>query len=679
MTKAVGNLPSQLTSFIGREPTVSAVDVRLQLDRLITLVGPGGCGKTRLALAIGQRTGGRFVHGVYFVDLSGLSDSGLVPGAVLRSLGWRAAPGRDPLEVLVMRLSDRGVLVLLDNCEHLLKACASLAETIVRGCPSVSVLATSRERLGVPGETVVAVEGLELPDRTAHGPVESIETSEAGTLFIDRARRAHRDFSLDDENAAAIGQICAGLDGIPLAIELAAARARLMSPAAIAEGLSDRFRLLVDAGRAGPERHKTLLASIEWSCSLLQADELALLRRLSVFSSGFTLAAAETVGSGDVIRADRVLALLTSLVDKCLVHADPAADRFRLHETMRAYAGDALEREGRTAETRDRHLAYFTGLAKTTEPKLRTSELTSAVAGLEPELDNVRAALDWGVQTRQCDATADLLAPLSFFFFVLGLWGEAGARCQRLLAEDLQPALRADLLFRAAASARNSDPSAGLRLAEELTALGRGLGDDLMVARGLWLTANVQAWAEPEMALKTVDEGMAFSRKASGEANGGPHTTSNDPLNPPGSLVMDVCNKAWAYFWLGFPEQALLLADEALSQAEEADYLWGVINSRTIASITAIYSGASGRAIDEAETLVRLSTELSSPTFVCWGERHRGEAYMYLGARELAATAFARARPLPIQSTTRSIWRAPRRARANFRSPWATTGAGTSS
>jgi len=278
------------------------------------------------------------------------------------------------------------------------------------------VLATSRERLGIRGEVIVPVEGLQLPEPANRGRKDWLKRSEAGRLFIDRATRARPGFVLDVPSADAIAQICTRLDGIPLAIELAAARARLMSVRAIAEGLSDRFQLLVDSGRATPPRHKTLVASIGWSFGLLSESERALLRRLSVFASGFTLTAARAVCSGDEIEPDHVLELLTSLVDKCLVQADAGADRFRLHETMRAYSGDALAAEGATAVARDRHLWYFSDLAKAMGPKAHTSEVTDALTTLEPDLDNVRAALDWAALSEQPDPGADLLVGMGRFF-----------------------------------------------------------------------------------------------------------------------------------------------------------------------------------------------------------------------------------------------------------------------
>jgi len=373
------SLPAQLTSFIGRGSAIELVRRQLVEHRLVSVVGPGGCGKTRLAIEVGRDVTGQRPDGVFFVDLSGISDPGLVPGAVLGVLGLRAAPGRDPVGVMVTQLSERDVLLVLDNCEHLVEACASLAGALVLGCPRIWALATSRERLGVEGEVTVPVGGLELPDHHRRGCDDWLENSEAGRLFIDRAMTACPGFGLDRSGVAAVAQICERLDGIPLALELAAARARLMSVHAIAAGLSDRFHLLVGGGRAGPSRQKTLLASIEWSCALLREEERALLRRLSVFASGFGLAAAEAVCAGGEIEDRDVLGLLTSLVDKSLVQVDPGADRFRLHETMRSYAGAALDADGGTKSTRDRHLGYFTGLVKAVQPKFDTREVADAL------------------------------------------------------------------------------------------------------------------------------------------------------------------------------------------------------------------------------------------------------------------------------------------------------------
>jgi predicted ATPase len=516
---AYGELPRQLTSFVGRETTVAAVADRVVRDQLVTLTGPGGCGKTRLALEVAHGMTGAGPRATYFVELSGLSDPSLVPAAVLRALGLRQVPGQDSAESVAARLGKRQLLLLLDNCEHLVGSCAELASALLRRCPEVRVLATSREPLGVAGEAVVPVAGLSLTGPARAGREDWLEHSEAGRLFIERAQAARAGFSIQSPaSAAAVAQICERLDGIPLALELAAARTRLMSVEAIAEGLSDRFRLLVGHERSGPSRHKTLLASVEWSCGLLSAAELALLHRLSAFSSGFTLIAAEAVCADGLVGGDDVLGLLTSLVDKSLVQAIPDVDRFRLHETMRAYGTAALEAEGTTGTIRNRHLRYFTDLARSIEPKTWTSEVTAASAVLAPDLDNLRAALDWTVESVQYDAGAALLGALCNFFYQVGLYSETATRCEPFLTAELDPLRRADVLDCASLFAFHKDQAFSMRLGTELVALGRQIGDDATLARGLRRVAAVQGEADPSPAIDTADEAVGLAYKLGSHA-----------------------------------------------------------------------------------------------------------------------------------------------------------------
>ena len=311
----LGELPGQLTSFIGRASTLDVTRQLLAEHRLVSLVGPGGCGKTRMAIEV-AREAQASPCAVRFVDLSALSSPGLVAGAVASALGLRELPGKEPLAGLAEQLSDQGLLVLLDNCEHLVGACAELADVLLRYCPGLRMLATSRERLGVPGEAVVTVGGLDLPEPSPLGPVCGVERSEAGRLFVERARAARPGLTVSEDEAFAIAGICERLDGIPLALELAAARANMLSVGAILERLSDRFGLLRGTGRTGPPRQQSLLASIEWSCDLLSDKERGLLYCLSVFASGFSLAAAEAVCAGGEVDREEVFGLVASLVEK---------------------------------------------------------------------------------------------------------------------------------------------------------------------------------------------------------------------------------------------------------------------------------------------------------------------------------------------------------------------------
>lgn len=624
---APGDLPGELTSFVGREAALGLVNSRLVENRLVSLVGPGGCGKTRLGVQVGRQAL-ESLCSVYFVDLSGLSDPTLVPSAVLDALGLREAAGLDPLEVLVSQLMDQVVLILLDNCEHVVSACAVLAHAILRSCPGARLLATSRQPLGVMGESVVAVDGLQLPEGLRDGDRAWLERSEAGRLFLDRARMARASFRAEEADAVAIARICQQLDGIPLALELAAARARLMSVGAIAGALSDRFRLLVGGDGTGPARHKTLLASIEWSCGLLGAGERHLLHRLSVFAAGFTLAAAETICTGGDVGRDEVLELLTSLVDKSLVQALPVEDRFRLHETMRAYGASALESAGEIAAVRDRHLDYFTELAKAMGPKPWAPEFSVGSAVLRRDLDNVRAALDWSVESKQFAAGAELMGALGTFFYLLGLHSEAGSRCEAFLAVDLAPSQRADVLNCAARCVRHRDPALSLRLAYELVALGRAHGGAATLARGLVRVATSQMGAEAQEALEAASEAVTLARE-----------TGQEDI-----AVYGLWTRAWALVWLGRAAEGLLTAEEALRVAQEVDWAWGVGFARTATSAAARYTGNLSRALEEAENLLQLSAQLD-PGLVASGEALRAEALVCLG-RPGALDAVTRARAI---------------------------------
>ncbi len=602
-------LPNQLTNFIGRRSTIELVGRRLSAHRLVSLVGPGGCGKTRLAIEVGHQDVPARPGTICFVDLSGLSKSALVPDAVRSNLGLAELRGRPALGALAEQLSDHHLLLLLDNCEHLIEGCAALVHLLLRDCPGVRVLATSRERLGVPGEVVVSVGGLSLPERPATGARSSLERSEAGTLFIERARLDRADFSLTEDEALAVASICERLDGIPLAVELAAARASMMSVDAIARELSDGFRVLAGTGRTVPARHKTLLASIEWSCNLLTDDERALLHRLAVFTPGFTFAGAEAVCADEEVERAHVFGLLTSLVEKSLVQALPKQDRFRLHETMRDYCAGALDACGASSHWRDRHLDYFTELAKTVGPKHWTNDLAGSLRTLDADLDNVRSALDWSVQSKQLHRGAQLMGAVGALFYTRGLRVEALSRCRQLLAAELRQQERAEVLYWAAQCSAELDPASSLHLAEELTALGRSLGDQTVLARGLTLEAVVHSLSEPERTITILDEALPLARG----------------LGQYDLVALGLVHKSGVYKWLSRHRDAVAAAEEALRVAESAGWAWGAMGARAQLALVAIWAGQLQRALDEADVVLRFAEEQSFPILTVLAEIVRCE------------------------------------------------------
>ena len=436
--------PQQLSRFVGRVRELDELERLLASSRLVTLTGAGGSGKTRLAAEVATRLARSSGKPVAWVDLAALSDPEQLARYVAASLGIGEQADRTHTQTLVDQLCPHAVLLVLDNCEHLVDACASLARSLLLGCPRMRVLATSREALGVAGETAWLVPPLGLPP-AAHASMASVHESEAGQLFVARARDANAAFELTEGNAADVAAICRRLDGIPLAIELAAARARLLAPAQIAQRLDDVFRLLA-GGRGALPRHRTLREAIDWSHALLDDDERLLFRRLGVFARGFTLEAAEAVCADGSCRTEDVFEVLSALVDKSMVQAEPHADdaRFALLEPMRQYALEKLEESGEDAVLRERHARFFADFADAAEPSIRGGTREDPwMRRLERDHANLRGARDWAAANDVVLALR-LEAALLWFHFAFGLFDEPRRRIEQLLARGggAAPALR---------------------------------------------------------------------------------------------------------------------------------------------------------------------------------------------------------------------------------------------
>jgi predicted ATPase/DNA-binding CsgD family transcriptional regulator len=432
------NLPVQLTSFVGRERELAVVEQLLRRERMVTLTGSGGCGKTRLAVQAAAGPSDVWPDGVWWVDLGPVSDPARVAELTAAATKAMVDPVGGPLRSLVAHLRDRRLLIGLDNCEHLLDASAELTGALLQSCPGVSVLATSREPLGVAGETVWRVPSM-LPD-------------EAISLFDERANHARPGFTIDEEGEDAVRTVCQRLDGIPLAVELAAAWVRTLTPAQIAAGLDDRFRLLAGGARGVVARQQTLEASVDWSYDLLDETDRRVLRQLAVFAGGFTVDAARTVCVCP--DEDDLLVRVGRLVDKSLVVADrddgPA--RYRLLETIRQYAHDRLREAGEAAATRDRHLDCFLTLAEEAEPELVGPDQDAWVARLETEHDNLRVALDWAFSSPDPRRGRRLAAALPLLWNSHGHAHEGIERLERAiaLAPDDRTTLQGRLLLGAA-------------------------------------------------------------------------------------------------------------------------------------------------------------------------------------------------------------------------------------
>lgn len=413
------NLPIQLTRFVGRGHELSEVERLLTGTRLLTLTGPGGTGKTRLALQAAAAVLEQFPQGVWLVELAPVTDPQIIVQVIANVFSVRQIAGRSLLETLTDNLHYKTLLLVLDNCEHLIEACAQLTDTLLHGCPNLKILASSRESLGIAGEVAFRVPSLSLPPallKAGSNSLAELEQSEAVRLFVERAQAVSPDFSLEQENAPAVAQICRRLDGIPLALELAAARIKVLSSTQIASRLDDRFRMLTGGSRTALPRQQTLKALIDWSWTLLSDSEKVLLRRLAVFSGGFTLEAvvsicADPASNREASLSDyEILDLLEGLVNKSLIQVgeEGGQARYRLLETIRQYALDQLLLSEEAPQLRDCHLEYFSHLAEQAEPHLQAADMLEWMDRLERDTDNLRAALEWGLGT--CSPAALILS-----------------------------------------------------------------------------------------------------------------------------------------------------------------------------------------------------------------------------------------------------------------------------
>jgi predicted ATPase/DNA-binding CsgD family transcriptional regulator len=428
----------ELSSFVGREKEMTEVKRLLEASRLLTLTGSGGCGKTRLALAAAGELSEGFEGSVWLVELAPLADPSLVAQAVAATLGVREQPGRSLTEMLSGYLGSKKLLLVLDNCEHLIEACAELAESLLRFCPGLCVLATSREALGITGEVAWPVPSLSLPDLRRLPDIGSLPEYESARLFVERAVAVRPDFVLTEQNASAVAQVCYRLDGIPLAIELAAARTKVLSVEEVADRLDDCFRLLSAGGRTAMPHQHTLHATMDWSHELLGRKERILFRRLSVFAGGFSLEAAESVCIGADVERDEVLGLLSHLIDKSLVVAreDGGETRYRLLETVRQYGREKLEASADAKEARRRHTGFYLALAEEAEPRLKGRQQVEWMEKLEVENQNLRAATQRLLKKGEIETVVRLAWALRLFWYQRGHQGEGHRYAGSVLEMD---------------------------------------------------------------------------------------------------------------------------------------------------------------------------------------------------------------------------------------------------
>jgi non-specific serine/threonine protein kinase len=508
-----------LTSFIGREEEINEIKHLLMGSRLLTLTGAGGSGKTRLAIRVASEVRNMFSDGVWWIELAVLVDPQLVPQAVAKVLSVREAPNQTLSETLANALRSMQILLVLDCCEHLLDACAQLTEHLLKACPDLKILATSREVLGVAGERIFQVPTLLSPDPHRVKPSDFLDY-DAVCLFVERAATLMPDFALTDQNALAIGQLCHGLDGIPLAIELAAARVQVLKVEQIAARLDDRFQLLTGGSRTALPRHQTLRATLDWSYELLSGNERTMLQRLSVFTGGWSAAAAESVCAGGEIQLNDVLDLLSQLASKSLVMAErkPGEEaRYRMLETIREYAGKMLAEAGEEKAVRDRHLDFFVLLAEEAEPQLFRPDQVSWLNRLEADHENLRAAVAWSLERKAATSALRLVGALSWFWQQRGHYREARELSSQILSSPSameRTAARAKALSIAGLVQWVLGRKADVRsLLEEALDIATEIGDQSTIALSrVFLGTVISTHGDYQEGLSLIEEGLEECR-----------------------------------------------------------------------------------------------------------------------------------------------------------------------
>jgi predicted ATPase/DNA-binding XRE family transcriptional regulator len=665
-------LPVYLTSFVGREREVAEVRRLLATTRLMTLTGAGGVGKTRLALQAATELVGSYRDGVWLVELAPLADAALVPQTVATAVGVREQPGRPLQQTLTDALRPRRLLLVLDNCEHLVMACAELAEALLRACPHLRLLATSREVLRIAGETAWRVPPLGLPPLMPARPsapvlLEQVQESEAVRLFIARAAAALPSFVLTDGNAPTVARICHQLDGLPLAIELAAARVSALGLEQLATRLDDRFRLLTGGSRSALPRQQTLRATLEWSYDLLAETELRLFDRLSVFEGGWSLEAAEAVGAGDGVDPGAVLDLLGQLVAKSLVVADPGPEgtvRYRLLETVRAYGREKLHEAGEEAALGRRHLAYYLTLAERAEPELTGADQGVWLGRLEQERDNLRAALQWTIERGEAELGLRLAGAVWRLWWVRGDLSEGRRWLAALVAVAGRggaelAAPRAKALGGAAVLAREQgEYGECAALSEASLALSRAVGDKRVSAwnlAGLGMIATLHG--DYSRAAGLSEESLALSRAVGDKRvsaialtvlgilarDQGDYSRATALLEESQALFRelgDQRNSAWALNILGIVARDQGDYSRAAAVAEESLALSRAVGDKRVSAYSLSTLGSVVRHqadYGRASALLKESLALSRD--------HGQKRHTALGMEELAAVACAEEQP----------------------------------
>jgi len=511
------NLPVQLSSFIGREKEISEIKVIIESSRLLTLLGSGGAGKTRLAMQVGADVIDDFANGVFITELATVSDPLMIAQTILNSIGEKEEQGRSPSETLVANLRDKEMLIILDNCEHLISECANLAETLLRNCSKLKIIATSREALNCTGEQTYRVPSLTLPDPSVNNSPEQLTQFESVRLFIERALAVNSHFRVNNENAPALAQICFQLDGIPLAIELAAVRIKVLSLNNICERLDNRFKLLTGGKRTSLPRQQTLKALFDWSYDLLSDHEKILWSRLSVFSSGWTLEASEEICSDEEIVKDEMLDLLDYLLEKSVIIYDTHSNRYKILETIKQYGEEKLKEANESDKILSNHLNYFMKFSESAAPKLKGNEINIWLERLEAEHTNLLSAIEWAAKVNETEKCVRLVLAMGNFWKIRSHYSTGIHILEKTISnikEISKPSLGKLLLIFGTIYERQGELEKSKKAIEESLIIFRELKDKTYIASTLNILGNLALdRGDYEEARKFYNESLALRRE----------------------------------------------------------------------------------------------------------------------------------------------------------------------